>query len=610
MPVDSRSRYSFTPLACGVALVLFAFFIPARGGELPLDTGADNHAGLAFSPDGSKAFFSAWDGKWGSKRALKRTIYVFHKQPTGWSKPQTAPFSGEYSDDDPFVSPDGRWLYFVSERPILGAELRPDGDIWRYSLDGDGQLEHLAVNSSAAEYSPVVTVSGTLYFASARDGGVGQGDLYRAGADGLGFAPPEPLGMALNSDTGEWNLWVSADESEILFEASSRVTNVSVPGDLYYSWKTDAGWTAAQPVTSLNSIGSDLLPRMHPDGSTLFYTTANLGGQARIVSAPWPPLREQLRKSYAPALLVANRSSHEVTFVDLALGKVVARVATGEGPHLLSNVAGGRVLATGYGDFPRPHVEPVAKRPPSVRKLNSRLTLIDTNSHEASMDIVIEGCTSPHSSWIIGAYAYVTCEPEERVAIVDLASGGVLRHIDTLQKGAHVLSFDAASQTLVVSNTDSGSVSLIDVGSGDTRVVSLASGSEGAAAIDGRIWVGNAFDKSVSIVDPVGGAVTQQIGSVCSFPIAIGHGSGPLAWVACFASAELVAIDRNTFAIERRIRLPDQPLNVLVHPQWPLAYVSYPRQNAVGEIDLNSGQEIRRIRVGIEPDGLRWATLP
>ena len=70
-----------------------------------------------------------------------------------------------------------------------------------------------------------------------------------------------------------------------IFEASSRSTNVSVPGDLYYSWRTPAGWSAAVPIASLNSAGSELMPRLHPDGDTLYYTTAPPGGHARIETA-------------------------------------------------------------------------------------------------------------------------------------------------------------------------------------------------------------------------------------------------------------------------------------------------------------------------------------
>jgi hypothetical protein len=57
----------------------------------------------------------------------------------------------------------------------------------------------------------------------------------------------------------------------------------------------------------------------------------------------------------------------------------------------------------------------------------------------------------------------------------------------------------------------------------------------------------------------------------------------------------------------RRIVLNDQPLNLLTHPSRQLVYVSLPRRNAIVEIDLDSGSELRRIDVGIEPDGLRWA---
>jgi hypothetical protein len=173
----------------------------------------------------------------------------------------------------------------VSDRQVNDGDEKPDADIWRYSLVAEGRLEHLSVNSEAAEYSPVVTASGALYFASTRDGGPGQGDIYRATPTEDGFDRPKVLGPAFNRGTGEWNLWVSSDESEIIFEASSRSTNVSESGDLYYSWRTPAGWTAPVPIASLNSAGSELMPRLHPDGDTLYYTTAPLGGHARIATA-------------------------------------------------------------------------------------------------------------------------------------------------------------------------------------------------------------------------------------------------------------------------------------------------------------------------------------
>jgi len=262
------------------------------------DAGLDNQMGLVFSPDGDTAFWVAWNGRWGSDSAAQRTIYMSRKTNGSWSSPSAMPFSGPYSDDDPFVSPDGRWLYFVSNRPASDDDTSTDGDIWRYCLADSRGLEHLSINSDVAEYSPVVTESGTLYFASTRKGGYGQGDLYMATRNGPDFNAPTTLGASVNSPTGEWNLWVSADETEMIFEASSRATNVSASGDLYYSYRSALGWEPAVPLDPLNTSGSDLMPRMHPNNRTLYFTTAPVGGTARIkvaerseLSGPFGPPR-------------------------------------------------------------------------------------------------------------------------------------------------------------------------------------------------------------------------------------------------------------------------------------------------------------------------------
>ena len=264
--------------------------------ELPtFGTGGNNQSGLTFSPDGDTAYWVEWNGQWGSAADELRVIYTARLCSGTWSSPEPAPLSRRYSNDDPFVSPDGKWLYFVSRRPNADSDAELDADIWRISLVKRDGAERLSVNSDAAEYSPVVTASGALYFASDRQGGPGQGDLYRAPAVADGFGPPEPLGPAVNSPTGEWNLWVSADESELIFEASSRPTNVSVPGDLYYSTLSHDGWRVAVPIDALNGVDSDLLPRLHPAFDTLYYTTAPLGGHARIASIDWEPVRAELR---------------------------------------------------------------------------------------------------------------------------------------------------------------------------------------------------------------------------------------------------------------------------------------------------------------------------
>ena len=271
-----------------VLLVLVFTAVAIADEPPPFDAGFENRLGLTFSPDGQTAYWVEWDGKWGSRATTLQTIYFSSQRDGVWSAPAPVPFSGKYDYKDPVVSPDGAWLYFISDRPSGDTDGETDSNIWRYNLVDEGPMEFLSVNSDAEEYSPFVTESGALYFASDRPGGYGQGDIYRAdGLDG-GFGVPKLLGPKINSAFGEWNLWVAADESEMIFESSSRPTNISIPGDLYYSRGTDAGWSNAVPIESLNSAGSDLMPRLHPDGKTLYYTTAPLGGHARIVGVEWP----------------------------------------------------------------------------------------------------------------------------------------------------------------------------------------------------------------------------------------------------------------------------------------------------------------------------------
>lgn len=275
-----------------VAIAITAAVVAIADESASFDAGSENHLGLTFSPDGKTAFWVEWNGKWGSRGTTPRTIYLSKKQDGVWRKPVPATFSGEYDYKDPFVSPDGAWLYFISDRPTDDGGETADSNIWRYSLIEEGPMEFLSVNTDAEEYSPFVTDTGALFFASDREGGYGQGDIYRAEMLADEFGPPMLLGPGINSEFGEWNMWVAADESEMIFESSSRPTNISIPGDLYYSARTENGWTKAVPIKSLNSGGSDLMPRLHPNGGTLYYTTAPLGGHSRVVSVEWPLANE------------------------------------------------------------------------------------------------------------------------------------------------------------------------------------------------------------------------------------------------------------------------------------------------------------------------------
>ena len=132
----------------------------------------------AFSPDGSTMYLA---------RAVRQDwptiveIYTSSRSEAKWGAPQkfeiTADTLSSYSD--PFVSPDGEWLYFASDMP--GGQ--GGTDIWRINLkDKHGTLENLGpqINTKGNERFPNVRTDSLLYFASDGHPGMGGLDLFLA----------------------------------------------------------------------------------------------------------------------------------------------------------------------------------------------------------------------------------------------------------------------------------------------------------------------------------------------------------------------------------------------------------------------------------------------
>lgn len=190
---------------------------------------------LSFTPTRLRAYWATTTGWWPGTRE-RATIMTSQRKPSGWSTPQVAPFSGTHSDMDPFVSPDGRYLVFSSERPRAdGAAAKMDVWIARRGARGWGEPQNLgaSVNSGGDELYPSMDLRGSVYFASDRDG---EFDIYRSRRQRDGqYAPAEKIAGAVNSaQRWEFNPEISPDGRTLLF------TRLDFPGDplpdLGYGW--------------------------------------------------------------------------------------------------------------------------------------------------------------------------------------------------------------------------------------------------------------------------------------------------------------------------------------------------------------------------------------
>ena len=175
---------------------------PVQGG---LNTEYDEGA-CTFSPDQRTMYFTQCATDPNYPRYAQ--VMTSARSDAAWAKATKLDISKDTlsSFAHPAVSPDGQWLYFVSDMP--GGQ--GGQDLWRIRLttNGLGEMENLGepVNTAGNECFPTFRPNGDLYFSS--DGHVGLGglDVYVARQDTNQQWTIEHLGFPLNSNGDDFGL--------------------------------------------------------------------------------------------------------------------------------------------------------------------------------------------------------------------------------------------------------------------------------------------------------------------------------------------------------------------------------------------------------------------
>lgn len=155
------------------------------------------------------------------------------KNEVDWIQVAKVPLdSNSYSVTQPYLSPDGQSLFFVSDMP--GSMGGTDIYVVQKTEDGWSAPKNLGrpINSAAHEMFPVMHEDGTLYFASDRHGGLGGLDLYEApNAHQPGRQSIANLGSPINSYADDLMLLLAPDKREG-FMVSNRVGGAGMD-DIY-----------------------------------------------------------------------------------------------------------------------------------------------------------------------------------------------------------------------------------------------------------------------------------------------------------------------------------------------------------------------------------------
>jgi len=232
-----------------------------------ISSGADEWA-TSFTPDGRTIYFSRGGAYW--------TIVSSTMKDGKWMKAQVAPFSGRWRDTDPFVSPDGRRLFFVSNRPLEGApQDKPQTSIHIWYVDetagkwGTPHRLDSSINlSGVSNYAPSVSANGTLYFCSRdREGHSGMNSYY---STWRGDHYDKPQLVQIDSLAETQDPFIAADERYLVFLSGN---------DIYIAWRRGNGWSAAEKLgANVNNGDGNSSPYVARDGKTLYYSSNRIKG--------------------------------------------------------------------------------------------------------------------------------------------------------------------------------------------------------------------------------------------------------------------------------------------------------------------------------------------
>lgn len=296
----------------------------------------------------------------------------------------------------------------------------------------------------------------------------------------------------------------------------------------------------------------------------------------------------------AETLLVGNKGEDTLSLIALDSGAELARLPTGKMPHEIAISPDGRQAAVIAYSSTTIDVFDVAKR--------TKLGTIDLSPNQR-----------PHGLlWLPDGRLVATTEGSESVAVV--APDGKLTSIATGQKGTHMVVVAPDNRTAYTANIGSGTVSVLDLKEGrKLRDLTIGGKPEGLAlAKRGReLWVGDLDAPRVSIWDTASG---EKIAEQPVDPVAIrvlASPDGELVATSNIASGTISLFDAETRTPLKTIKVSGEQVKgqvtLLFSADSKRLYAAETGHDKVAEINVASGEVLRRIAAGKNGDGLAIA---
>jgi YVTN family beta-propeller protein len=325
-------------------------------------------------------------------------------------------------------------------------------------------------------------------------------------------------------------------------------------------------------------------------------------------------------------LLVLEKEQNTLVIVDPVSLTIAARVPVGDNPHEVAVSADGKTAyISNYGGNTIAVVDLVAQKP---------LAPIDLGA-----------LRQPHGLEFDGGKLYFTAEAAKVVGRYDPATHQIDWVIGTGQNRTHMVTVSKDLKTVFTSNVSSATISVIaqsaaqGPGPGPGRGpgppmrgpapggrpggppmrgpgmdwvvtdIAVGHGSEGFDLTpDGKeLWVANAQDQTISIIDVVSRKVVETIPSTQAANRLKITLDGKYVFVSDMGGNDLLVLDAATRKEYKKIALPASSEGLLMAPGGHIAYTTLNTRDAVAVIDLDTMKMTGEVKTGRGPDGLAWA---
>ena len=333
----------------------------------------------------------------------------------------------------------------------------------------------------------------------------------------------------------------------------------------------------------------------------------------------------------APAgstLLVLAKSDSMLLLVDADSLKVAARIPAGNDPHeVVVSSDGKTAYISNYGGG-----------------AYNTLTVVDLAARKQSRTIDLGALRGPHGLMFAGGKVWFTAEVAKAIGSYDPATQKIDWILGTGQDRTHMIYVWPYLKRIATTNVNSGTVSLIEKTAGgkpgpppappagtasrrvppplgrmgarsadwEESVVRVGDGCEGFdVSPDGKeIWVANAHDGTVSIIDVATRKVTQTLAADVGGANRLKFTpDGKLVLISSVASSDVTVIDSATHQTVKRIKAGRGSEGIVMQPDGARAFVACSPDGYVAVIDLHSLTVAEHIEAGHNPDGLAWVSV-